>query len=51
MKKNEKIQLQLESINSLNDDPNTCRVTMRTFDTNDVVPSFLGQKAYNRIAP
>ncbi len=37
MKKNEKIQLQLESINSLNDDPNTCRVTMRTFDTNDVL--------------
>lgn len=42
MKKNEKIQLELESINSSEVDPNTCQLTMRAIGTDDLVSITIG---------
>ena len=42
MRKNEKIQLQLDSINPSSIDPNTCRVTMHAIGTDDVMTITIG---------
>ena len=42
MKKNEKIQLQLESIANIPSDLNNCRVTLRAQGTNDVLSLVIG---------
>lgn len=42
MLKNEKVQLHLESINTIVNDPNTCRVTLRAEGTDDVLSLAIG---------
>ncbi|MBQ6746709.1 MAG: bifunctional nuclease family protein [Bacteroidaceae bacterium] len=42
MKKNEKIQLQLESITNIPNDLNNCKVTMRAVGTDDILSIVIG---------
>lgn len=42
MLKNEKIQLHLDSVNTIETDPNTCRVTLKAFGTHDVLTLMIG---------
>ena len=49
MRKNEKIQLELESINSSGVDPNTCRLTMRAIGTDDIMSIIIGAFEGNAI--
>jgi len=42
MKKNEKIQLQLESISNIPGDLNNCKVTMRAVGTDDILSIVIG---------